>query len=105
MAVVGAGFVGFEITWRGDVFSGAAQSSSAAKYGELGPGAGCGTGRAPVRGADPSRACPAALRRNLSARTIAQANHTRTVVRCARPAQAYNSAPGERASTTVARNR
>ena len=36
MAVVGAGFVGFEITWRGDVFSGATQSSSAAKYGTLG---------------------------------------------------------------------
>ena len=36
MAVVGAGFVDFEITWRGDVFSGAVQSSSAAKYGTLG---------------------------------------------------------------------
>jgi hypothetical protein len=36
MAVVGAGFVDFEITWRGDVFSGATQSSSAAKYGTLG---------------------------------------------------------------------
>jgi hypothetical protein len=36
MAVVGAGFVDFEITWRGDVYSGAAQSSSAAKYGTLG---------------------------------------------------------------------
>jgi hypothetical protein len=36
MAVVGAGFVDFEITWRGDVFSDAAQSSSAAKYGTLG---------------------------------------------------------------------
>ena len=36
MAVVGAGFVDFEITWRGDVYAGAAQSSSAAKYGTLG---------------------------------------------------------------------
>jgi hypothetical protein len=36
MAVVAAGFVGFEITWRGDVYAGAAQSSSAAKYGTLG---------------------------------------------------------------------
>jgi hypothetical protein len=36
MAVVGAGFVDFEIIWRGDVYSGAAQSSSAAKYGTLG---------------------------------------------------------------------
>lgn len=36
MAVVAAGFVEFEITWRGDVYSGAAQSSSAAKYGTLG---------------------------------------------------------------------
>jgi len=34
--VVGAGFVDFEITWRGDVFSGAVQSSSAAKFGTLG---------------------------------------------------------------------
>ena len=31
-----AGFVGFEITWRADVFSGAPQSSSAAKFGTLG---------------------------------------------------------------------
>ena len=31
-----AGFVDFEITWRGNVFSGAAQSSSAADYGTLG---------------------------------------------------------------------
>ena len=31
-----AGFVDFEITWRGDVFSGAPQSSSAANYGTLG---------------------------------------------------------------------
>lgn len=31
-----AGFVGFEITWRADVFSGAPQSSSAAKFGTVG---------------------------------------------------------------------
>ena len=36
LAVVGAGFVDFEITWRGDVYNGAVQSSSAAKYGTLG---------------------------------------------------------------------
>jgi len=36
MAVVAAGFVEFEITWRGDVYSGAVQSSSAAKFGTLG---------------------------------------------------------------------
>ncbi len=36
MVVVGAGFVGFEITGRADVYSGAPQSSSAAKYGTLG---------------------------------------------------------------------
>jgi hypothetical protein len=36
MAVLDAGFVDFEITWRGDVYSGAVQSSSAAKYGTLG---------------------------------------------------------------------
>ena len=36
MVVVSAGFVGFEITWRADVYSGAPQSSSAAKYGTLG---------------------------------------------------------------------
>ena len=36
MAVVAAGFVSFEITWRGDIYGGAAQSSSAAKYGTLG---------------------------------------------------------------------
>ena len=30
------GFVGFEITWREDVFSGAPQSSSAAAFGTLG---------------------------------------------------------------------
>jgi hypothetical protein len=34
--VVAAGFVGFEITWRGDVYAGAPQSSSAAKYGTVG---------------------------------------------------------------------
>jgi hypothetical protein len=33
---VAAGFVGFEITWRADVFSGAPQSSSAAQFGTLG---------------------------------------------------------------------
>ncbi len=31
-----AGFVGFAITWRADVFSGAPQSSSAANFGTLG---------------------------------------------------------------------
>ena len=31
-----AGFVGFEITWRADVFDGAPQSSSAADFGTLG---------------------------------------------------------------------
>ncbi len=31
-----AGFVGFEITWRADVFSGAPQASSAGKFGTLG---------------------------------------------------------------------
>ncbi|GIK38992.1 MAG: hypothetical protein DPW09_31820 [Anaerolineae bacterium] len=36
MAVVMAGFVEFEITWRADVFSGAPQSSSAAEFGTLG---------------------------------------------------------------------
>ena len=36
MTVVAAGFVDFEITWRGDVYTGAPQSSSAAKYGTLG---------------------------------------------------------------------
>jgi TusA-related sulfurtransferase len=35
-AVVMAGFVAFEITWRADVFSGAPQSSSAANFGTLG---------------------------------------------------------------------
>jgi hypothetical protein len=36
LTVVAAGFVGFEITWRGDIYGGAAQFSSAAKYGTLG---------------------------------------------------------------------
>jgi len=36
MAVLGAGFVEFEITWRGDVYSEAPQSSSAANFGTLG---------------------------------------------------------------------
>jgi TusA-related sulfurtransferase len=36
MAVVTAGFVGFEITWRADVFSDAPQSSSAAEFGTIG---------------------------------------------------------------------
>ena len=36
MAVVMAGFVEFEITWREDVFSGAPQSSSAANFGTVG---------------------------------------------------------------------
>ena len=31
-----AGFVDFEIAWRADVFSGAPQASSAAKFGTLG---------------------------------------------------------------------
>ena len=31
-----AGFAGFEITWRADVFSGAPQSSSAAQFGTVG---------------------------------------------------------------------
>ena len=34
--VVAAGFVGFEIMWRADVFSGAPQSSSAAQFGTIG---------------------------------------------------------------------
>jgi hypothetical protein len=33
---VAAGFVDFEITWRGDVFADAPQSSSAANFGTLG---------------------------------------------------------------------
>ncbi len=36
MAVVMAGFVDFEITWRANVFSGAPQASSAANFGTLG---------------------------------------------------------------------
>ena len=36
MAVVMAGFVDFEITWRADVFSGAPQASSAANFGTVG---------------------------------------------------------------------
>jgi hypothetical protein len=35
-AVVAGGFVDFEITWCGDLYSGAPQSSSAAKYGTIG---------------------------------------------------------------------
>ena len=34
--MIAAGFVGFEITSRADVFSGARQASSAAKFGTLG---------------------------------------------------------------------
>jgi hypothetical protein len=34
--VVAAGFVGFEITWRADVFAGAPQASSAANFGTKG---------------------------------------------------------------------
>jgi TusA-related sulfurtransferase len=34
--IVKAGFVGFEITWREDVFGGAPQQSSAANFGTLG---------------------------------------------------------------------
>jgi hypothetical protein len=33
---VAAGFVGFEITWRKDVFGGAPQGGSAANFGTLG---------------------------------------------------------------------
>lgn len=36
MIVAEAGFEGFEITWREDVFSGAPQESSSAKFGTLG---------------------------------------------------------------------
>jgi len=36
MAVVMAGFVDFEITWRADVFDGAPQESSAASFGTVG---------------------------------------------------------------------
>ena len=34
--VTAAGFEGFEITWRGDVFAGAPHEGSAAAYGTLG---------------------------------------------------------------------
>jgi len=34
--VVAAGFVDFEITWRKEVFAGAPQASSAAKFGTIG---------------------------------------------------------------------
>ena len=34
--MVAAGFVGFAITWRADVFGGAPQASSAASFGTLG---------------------------------------------------------------------
>jgi len=34
--VIAAGFVDFEIAWRGDVYAGAPQSSSAAQFGTLG---------------------------------------------------------------------
>jgi hypothetical protein len=33
---VAAGFVDFEITWRADVFSGAPQAGSAARFGTVG---------------------------------------------------------------------
>jgi hypothetical protein len=36
MVVLNAGFVGFDITWRADVYSGAPQSTSAANFGTLG---------------------------------------------------------------------
>jgi hypothetical protein len=36
VTVISAGFVDFAITWRADVFSGAAQASSAANFGTLG---------------------------------------------------------------------
>ncbi len=36
MAVVMAGFVDFEITWRADIYSGAPQESSAASFGTVG---------------------------------------------------------------------
>ncbi|MDP2990674.1 MAG: hypothetical protein Q8O57_08940 [Kiritimatiellota bacterium] len=35
-AVAAAGFVGFEIIWRKDIFSGAPHESSAAEFGTLG---------------------------------------------------------------------
>ncbi len=34
--MVAAGFVDFEITWRAEVFAGAPQSNSAAKFGTVG---------------------------------------------------------------------
>jgi hypothetical protein len=34
--VVAAGFIGFEVAWRADVFSGAPQHSSAANFGTVG---------------------------------------------------------------------
>lgn len=34
--MIAAGFVDFEIAWRGDVYAGAPQSSSAAQFGTLG---------------------------------------------------------------------
>ena len=34
--VIAAGFDGFAVTWRADVFSGAPQQSSAAQFGTLG---------------------------------------------------------------------
>ena len=34
--MIAAGFVDFEIMWRGDVYKNAPQSSSAAKFGTLG---------------------------------------------------------------------
>jgi hypothetical protein len=33
---VAAGFIGFEITWRADIYGGAPQASSAASFGTLG---------------------------------------------------------------------
>jgi hypothetical protein len=36
LAVVAAGFVDFEITWRADIYSDAPQQSSAAEFGTLG---------------------------------------------------------------------
>jgi hypothetical protein len=36
VAVVSAGFVDFEITWRSDIFSDAPQASSAAEFGTVG---------------------------------------------------------------------
>ena len=34
--MIAAGFVGFEITWKAEVYAGAAQASSAAQFGTLG---------------------------------------------------------------------